>query len=69
MVFAVAVSASSSPASRYSDALLETGYGMSFRGFWFDTKGHKLRRLKRFELEELRRLWAKHADIRLGLFR
>ena len=40
---------------------------MSFRGFWFDSTGRKLRRLKRFELEELRRLWAKHADIRIGV--
>jgi hypothetical protein len=53
---------------------------VSFRGFWF---GHafelvedapkrilvKKKRLRRDELAELRRLWAKHADIRLGLFR
>lgn len=37
------------------------------RGFWFDAAGRKLRRLYRSELAECRRLWARHADIRLAI--
>ena len=40
---------------------------MSFRGFWFDMTGKKMRRMKPWELLEVKRIYAKHADIRLDV--
>jgi len=35
-----------------------------FLGYWFDTTGKRLKRVRRVELAEAYRLCSKHADIR-----
>lgn len=38
-----------------------------FAGWWFDTNGHKIRRLRRDEYGPIYGLWKRHTDIRCGL--
>jgi hypothetical protein len=40
-----------------------------FEGYWRDMEGRRLRRIRRDEMADLWRMWAKHRDIREGQVR